>query len=608
MANTLQPAMISFDIIATMTTGTRLKSGSAGRLRGLTMARWDLTLRRLLAATGLFCVATSAAFAQATRSPSDAGQAGATPPKVTVESNLVVVPIFVYDPARMAQAPKDELPCARADVAAFFKLPNTQPYLPTDCDVTEVHGLTAKDFRLFQDGAEQQILRMDLGAWWTLVRDNLGWHIQSSDTPRGIWGLSELSGVKKVPVINREFQVLAYVPKTATDGCHRIRVEVDRPNLLVFARNQYCTGQTPSDPLIGTDLGKELDRSLASEKRGKIPLSLQAGAFYTNENQSRVDVSLQFPWKDLYRKWNTSNWTLYARIAVTGVVRRTDGSIAARFSDLLYPSYWPTFDQGGTKFIAWEKGTSQLSGGIPHQVAGSSANLGSSDSSDGNDTLALTFRNAAGLIKPDVASIQVALDTSDPFWIPTRYRTQMNVPPGEYKLQVALSDGWNLGLAEMPLTVVPYDGKELALSSVVLCKQLRDAAVAAKEAAAANFAPQYLPLVSKGIEFTPAADTRFAKDSQVFAYFEVYEPLLAQQPATSAKVQMRILDSATGAVKAEFAPLDAAPYKDPESGAFRVARTIPIRELPKGAYRLEVRAQDSAGGTTGWRGAIFTVE
>jgi len=593
-----------------MNAGARLKSRPAGRLRGRGMARWNLSLRRLLAGTGLFCLATSAAFAQATRSPSDSGQVGATAPKVTVETNLVLVPVFVYDPARMAQAPKDELPCARADVAAFFKIPATQPYLPTDCDVTEVHGLTVKDFRLFQDGAEQQILRMDPGAWWTLVRDNLGWHMQSSDTPRGIWGLSELSAVKKVPVINREFQMLAYVPKAATDGCHRIRVEIDRPDLLVFARNQYCTVQTPSDPLNGTDLGKELDRALASEKRRKIPLSLQAGTFYTSGNQSRVDVSVEFPWKNLYRKWDTSNWTLYARIAVMGIVRRTDGSIAARFSDLLYPSYWPTFDQGGTKYIAWEKGSSELSGGIPRQLngAGSSLSLGSSDSRYGNDTLALTFRNAAGLIKPDVASIEVALDSSDPFWIPTRYNTQMDLPPGEYKLQVVLSDGWNLGRAEMPLTLAPYDRKELALSSVVLCKRLRDAAVAAKEAAAANFAPRYLPLVSKGIEFSPAGDASFAKDSQFFAYFEVYEPLLAQEPATSVKVQMRILDSGTGTVKAAFAPLDAAPYKDPESAVFRVARTILIRELPKGAYRLEVRAQDSAGGITDWRGADFTVE
>lgn len=39
-----------------------------------------------------------------------------------------------------------------------------------------------------------------------------------------------------------------------------------------------------------------------------------------------------------------------------GVIRRKDGTVAARFSDLSYPSYWPTFDQSGRKYIAWEQG------------------------------------------------------------------------------------------------------------------------------------------------------------------------------------------------------------------------------------------------------------
>ena len=556
--------------------------------------------------------ATLVAFGQTERSSSDSGQAATIPPSVTVESNLVLVPVFVYDPTRMAQAPKNELGCARADVATFFKIPATEPYLPNDCDVTEVHGLTVKDFHLFQDGAEQQILSMNFGAWWTLVRDNFGWHMQSSTTPRGIWDLSELSAIKRVPVINREFQFLSFVPHgIAKDSCHRIRVEVTRPNLLVFARDQYCSGQNPVDPLGGTDLGKELEHKLASPKRGKIPLSLQATAFHTSGDESRVNVSVEFPWKDLYRKWDTSNWTLYARIAIVGNVLRADGSVAARFSDLLYPSYWPTFDQGGTKFIAWEKGTTNLSSAIPRQLNGahSSLSLGSSDSDSGNDKLASAsnFRNAAGEIKPDLASIETALDSSDPFWIPTSYKTQIDLPPGEYKLQVVLSDGWNLGLTETPLVLTPYDRKELTLSSVALCKRLRDADVAAKEAAASDFAPRYVPLVSKRIEFNLAGNTSFAKDSQFFAYFEVYEPVLAQNPATSVKVQMRILD-AGGTVKAELAPVDAASYRDPGTQVFRIARTIPIRQLPGGAYRLEVRAQDSAGGITTWRTADFKVD
>lgn len=573
------------------------------------MIKGNPAFRIFLAGIALICLLPLRAFAQTNRSTSPSPQSPTNPRTVKVESNLVLVPVFVYDPAKMAKAPKEELPCARATVVEFFKLAPTEPFLPKDCDVTEVDDLTAKDFRLFQDGKEQPIVRMDSGAWWTLVRDNLGWHMQSSDTPRAIWSLSELSTIKQVPVINRDFHVLAYVPPISTStGCHSIRVDVDRPKLLVFARKQYCTGQTPSDPLYGTEEEKKLEHDLSSDKRAKIPVSLQAAAFYTDENDSRVDVCFDFPWKDLYRKWDPATWTLYARIAVMGVVRKADGTAVARFSDLLYPPYWPTFDQGGAKFIAWEKGSAELSGAVPRGLlsAGTTGSLGSSNSDLGDDTLGLMFPSA-GQVALDTTAIQKALNNSDPFWMPTRYETQLDVPPGQYTLEVALSDGWNVGHAEMPLTIDAYSGKQLALSSISLCKRLRDANVAIKEDAAADFAPQYVPLVSKGIEFIPAADAHFQQSEKGFAYFEVDQPSSAG-PADKVTVEMTLLSPVSGAVLGNFPPLDATPYQVAGTSVLRVARTIPIHQLPKGSYRLQVRATNSTGGSTPWRTADFTVE
>src|SRR5215470_7098279 len=484
------------------------------------IVRGNLPSAIFLAFAWLFSVLSPAANAQNKDAPTASTQATTRQTRLTVQTNMVLVPVFVYDPARMAQAPKEEMPCAREMVVTFFKLAPAQPYLPKDCDVTEVQGLKAEDFHLFEDGVEQQIASFEAAAWRTVVRDNLGWHLQASDTPKGIWSLSELSGLKKVPFVTTDFHILGYVPRETKTGCHSIRVEVNRANLLVFARDEYCAGQSPSDPLSGTHLGRDLEKTLASEKRGKIPLSLQAATFYTGGGQPEfvVDLCLRFPWHDLYRKWDPSNWTLHARIGVMGVIRGKDGAVAARFSDLLYPSYWPTFDQGGTKYIAWEKGTTSLSTAVPRLLTPGSANkVAISDSGTGNGTLALSFRNVAGEIAPDYTAINTALDSSDPFWIPTRYETQVNVPAGDYNLEVVLNDGWNFGRAEMPLTIGPHDGKQLALSSVALSKSLRSAAVAAKEAAQANFAPQYIPLVSKDILYTPSGDTNFTKSEALFA-------------------------------------------------------------------------------------------
>jgi hypothetical protein len=567
-------------------------------------------LMAVLLSSGLLCVTAAVAFAQTKGSSNVPSQTPASQTPLRAQSNLVLVPVFVYDPSRMEQAPKDELPCARSTLIVFFKLKPTEPYLPKDCDVTEVHDLTAKDFRLFQDGVEQEIGSFEAGAWRTVVRDNLGWHIQFSGTPRGIWSLSELSPLKKVPFMSEQFHILEYVPNNAKQGCHHIRVEVDRPNFLVFAKDQYCTGQTPSDPLFGTGRGKDLEQILTSKKRGKIPLTLQAAVIYPGKEMARVDISLGFPWNDLYRKWDPSNWTLYARIGIVGVLRSKGGDIAARFSDLLYPSYWPAFDQGGTKYIAWEKGSSTLSSALPTLLNGAASTSKLSSSSDnGNDTLALTFRRSAGEIRPDENAINSALISSDPFWLPTRYETQIDIPPGEYDLEVVLSDEWEFGRAEIPLTVGPYEAKQLRLSSVALCKRLRDAAVAAKEAAAANFAPQYVPFVSKGIWFTPEGDTNIEKGEPLYAYFEVYEPLLAQQQTQSTEVHLRILEASTGKVIGNFAPVNVAPYQRPNISVIPIARKIPIDQFPKGAYQLEVQASDSATGeSTAWREARFTVK
>lgn len=231
-----------------------------------------------------------------------------------------------------------------------------------------------------------------------------------------------------------------------------------------------------------------------------------------------------------------------------------------------------------------------------------------SDSGTGNGTLALSFPKVANEIAPDEAAITTALNSSDPFWLPTRYETQVELPAGNYNLEVVLNDGWNFGRAQMPLTIEGSDEKHLEVSSVALCKSLRSAAVAAKEAAQANFAPQYVPLVSKDILYTPAGDTSFAKGEPLFAYFEVYEPQPAENPATTVSVHLRVLDSSTGALKEDFAPFDAVPYQQPRSSVLRVGRKVPIDQLPKGTYRIEAQATSSAGESTAWRAANFAVE
>src|SRR5207247_10330493 len=109
----------------------------------------------LLAVAVLLYVVAPATVAQTQNSPAASTQATGPQRHLTVQTNLVLVPVFVYDRGRMAQAAKEEMPCARAAVVTFFTLAPTEPYVPRDCDVRDLQDVTVEDCRLFEDGAEQ---------------------------------------------------------------------------------------------------------------------------------------------------------------------------------------------------------------------------------------------------------------------------------------------------------------------------------------------------------------------------------------------------------------------------------------------------------------------
>jgi len=475
-------------------------------------------------------------------------------PTLHVESNVVLVPVFIYVRNGVERRPGPEVgKCLEENWQTFLTASTTEPWFPRDCSSSEIGDLRLEDFRLFQDGRPQQIKSVDRETWCMHVREQPAtkqsmFHIETSDTPSGIWSSAKVDGDRLRPDVG-QFYLLSYVPDAPTleERCHRLRVEVSRPGAEVYARNEYCAGQTPLDLLKGTKVGMKLERALAENGQGKIPLYVQAGAvrdgFVRGE---RADVAVEFPGSLLHRSWDLQTGRLYASIAILGAVYSRDGKLVARFSDLLWPSWWPTFSNEGQQ---WE-------------VA----------------------------------------------WIPTRYETQFALEPGEYTLRVVLSDGTKSGRVEAPLIVAKTDGKSLALGSVFLCKRFRDAKVAAAESAAAKIAPQYLPLVSKDIRVIPTGNTEFTADEVLLAYFEICKPQLGAGAEPGTQAHIRIVDAKSGAVVKGFPPIDTATYELPGSAIIPIARKIPIANLPEGQYRLEVQASDASGRTTPWRVAGFSIK
>jgi hypothetical protein len=489
---------------------------------------------------------------------------------IRVESNMVVVPTFVFDKKGMGWASGRELKCIEKDTQAFHKLSPSEPYLPADCYRAEVLGLPASSFHLFEDGVEQKLLAVVPERWNMEVRDNATWHLENSDTPTGKWATADVMGpCCWTTDLHQTFYNLEYVPQTAEpEKCHKIQVKVNRRNSAVYARDEYCTGQSPSDPLRGTAVSNYMEKDLASGEKGEISLSAQAGYTYLGKGAARVHVALEFPWNRLSHEWRPSDWTLQATIGVLGTVVDKSGTEVSRFSDLMYPSYWPTFIIGRT---------------VAHTIAAF------------NDQY------------EDPETVEYRLSAKDWAWLPNRYDAQLDLPPGQYNLRVVLSDGKSFGAAQLPLNIDDYDGKQLALSSVILCKRFRSAHASEVERSSANFAPLYVPLVSKETEYEPSGDTSFRGREPLVAYFEVYDEPAANRPASPVELHMKVAEAKSGKIEKDCPPVKVEPGAQAGASTVPVALRIPFDQMRPGAYRLEVQATDSAGRSTAVRTAGFTI-
>jgi len=291
-----------------------------------------------------------------------------------------------------------------------------------------------------------------------------------------------------------------------------------------------------------------MEDDAASANAGKIPLSAQAGFFYVDAKPARVYITVEFP-SDAIDFREDPNGLRY-EIAVLAMIYRRDGTLVARSSDIQE-------DDGPLN-----ENTRKM---------------------------------------PERYALIRAL-------MPNHHEAQMELPPGDYDPRVVVSDGSKFGRAQMPLTVDSYDGKQLGISSIALCKQFHDLSKTLPDPGLESTLSGFVPLVSKGLKFTPAGDTSFRKNDSLFAYYEVYEPLLAGTPGTAVQTRVRIINTETGEMKEDSGSLSAASWMQTGNAVIPISQKVSTDKLTKGSYRMEVQASDSAGRSTAWRTASFTIK
>ncbi len=471
---------------------------------------------------------------------------------IRVQSHEVLVPTVVFDKVIYAQLNK--MKPHRRDSYGHLVAKNEKLW-----DSIAVKDLTEKDFHLFEDGVEQKIQRAKLEPpAFRVVEDNLGKHPEIVGSGGGLWAYPDTPKTDMRVWLAWPQYVLAYAPaKSPAGSCHHIQVKVERANLEVWTRSEYCNTEHPaSDPLSGTEFGKQLEAKVNPGTPSDIDLKMKVWAFADNPDAARVYVSLDFPWQVLLYEFRDG--TLYATVGSLVMVYRKDGTLAARYSD------FACCDYGNEKK---KSNASEQQAQSQHVVAQ----------------------------PPGAESL-----------LPDRYQTQFALPPGEYQVRALLSDGVHFGVQEAPLTVASYDASKLGISDVVLSRRARKVPAEATEVAA-QVAKSYTPLVSKGVEFTPTPNPQFWSSDTLFAYFEINDPLANGQPGAKVQVNMRITDTESGTEVDTFAPVDTTTYSKAGSPLIAVARGVPLKHLTPGVYRLEVQASNDEGRSTEWRPAVFTV-
>ena len=191
---------------------------------------------------------------------------------------------------------------------------------------------------------------------------------------------------------------------------------------------------------------------------------------------------------------------------------------------------------------------------------------------------------------------------------PNRLDTQISLRPGDYDLEVVVSNGYNSGRAHVPLHVDKQDYNGLTLSDLVVGGVVRSTEWVLRDAATTAPGPIVpTPLVSKDLEYFPDSLSAVyaGKGTPVYIYFEIYQPQIKTR--ANPYYQWQIFDQKTGSKVMSSQLVAATDSVVPGSAVIPIGLKIDVDKLQQGSYELKVQASDSAGRDSVWRTVKFSI-
>ena len=142
-----------------------------------------------------------------------------------------------------------------------------------------------------------------------------------------------LGGMQKIGKEQNQYYIVGYTPPESPEGtCHTLKVKVEQSGVTVRSRAGYCNVKS-RDALAGNPTEKTLESRATASAAGTIAASMRAPFFYTGANTARIAVAMEIPADAI--KFEKVKGKMHAAVNVLGIAYKQDGSVAARFSDVV---------------------------------------------------------------------------------------------------------------------------------------------------------------------------------------------------------------------------------------------------------------------------------
>jgi GWxTD domain-containing protein len=186
------------------------------------------------------------------------------------------------------------------------------------------------------------------------------------------------------------------------------------------------------------------------------------------------------------------------------------------------------------------------------------------------------------------------------------YWNAIPLPPGRYKLEIAIKDVNNpdhVGVWKRSVDVPKYDDDRLASSSLILAGLMER--VPSKDVGAGNFVIGNTKVIPR-VPATISTPVTFHRAQNLNFWMQVYNLGIGENKRNDATIEYQVLDLATN--KQILDSLESAAKLNPNADQLTLEKTMPLASLEPGRYQVTIKVNDGVSKQQIAQSAPFIVE